>query len=241
MLELRRAVAGAASGGQAGADHGRSVRVPGRVERLPRAPHPDHRHEQDDAPPRRSEPSRAGAGRHRLRRDRGRRRRARGAVHRALPRSAAALRPRFHVRRFQGMTMISTTTPATPVVPASGRLRPLGLDEVSITGGFWARRQAVNGTATLEHIGHRLESEGWIGNFDRAAAGTLPEGRRGREFSDSEVYKYLEALAWEIGRTDDPALDARFRAIVDRIARAQEPDGYLNTRFGRIGQEPRWS
>jgi len=139
------------------------------------------------------------------------------------------------------MTMTSTTTPATPVVPASGRLRPLGLADVRITDGFWARRQEVNGSATLDHIERRLTSEGWIANFDRAAAGTLPEGRRGREFSDSEVYKYLEALAWEIGRTDDAALEARFRAIVGTVARAQEDDGYLNTRFGRPGQKPRWS
>ena len=74
----------------------------------------------------------------------------------------------------------------------------------------------------------------------------LPEGRRGREFSDSEVYKYLEAMAWEIGRrggagepTDE--LEARFRAVVARVAAAQEPDGYLNTQFGRPGQRPRWS
>lgn len=139
------------------------------------------------------------------------------------------------------MTMTSTTTPATPVVPATGRLRPLGLDEVRITDGFWARRQHVNGTATLAHIEHRLESEGWLANFDLAAAGTLPEGRRGREFSDSEIYKYLEAVAWEIGRTGDEQLETRFRAIVARVAAAQEADGYLSTRFGRPGQEPRWS
>nr|WP_223622595.1 beta-L-arabinofuranosidase domain-containing protein [Microbacterium sp. EST19A] len=140
--------------------------------------------------------------------------------------------------------MRDTTAPAAPVVPTRGRLRPLGLDEVRITGGFWGERQDVNGTATLHHIGSRLESEGWLPNFDLAAAGTLPEGRRGREFSDSEVYKYLEALAWEIGRTDaaaDTALEQRFREVVARVAAAQEPDGYVNTRFGRPGQGDRWS
>jgi DUF1680 family protein len=160
--------------------------------------------------------------------------------------------------------------PIAPVAPTSGALRPLGLDEVAITGGIWGRRQAVNGTATLDHIEGWLEREGWLGNFDLAAAGSLPEGRRGREFSDSEVYKYLEALAWEIGRlggtgapgaSDDSGeadasgasadrvhaaaraaeLDGRFRRIVDRVAAAQEPDGYLNTRFGRPGQGERWS
>ncbi|MFK4837342.1 glycoside hydrolase family 127 protein [Microbacterium sp. ZW T2_14] len=139
------------------------------------------------------------------------------------------------------MTMQTTTAPQAPVAPAHGRLRPLGQQEVRITGGFWGERQAVNGRNTLAHIESRLESEGWLGNFDRAAAGTLPEGRRGREFSDSEVYKYLEALAWEIGRTDDVDLEARFRAVVDRVAAAQEADGYLNTHFGREGQGARWS
>ncbi|QYN32343.1 glycoside hydrolase family 127 protein [Pseudonocardia sp. DSM 110487] len=130
---------------------------------------------------------------------------------------------------------------ASPVVPTRGRLRPLALGEVTITGGFWAERQHVNGTATLAHIEHWLEREGWIGNFDLAAAGELPDGRRGREFSDSEVYKYLEAVAWEIGRTGDPALEDRFRKVAARVAAAQEPDGYLNTKFGRPGQGERWS
>ncbi|MDN3444852.1 beta-L-arabinofuranosidase domain-containing protein [Microbacterium sp. APC 3901] len=140
--------------------------------------------------------------------------------------------------------MFDTTAPAAPVVPTRGRLRPLGLDEVRITGGFWGDRQTVNGAATLAHIESRLESEGWLPNFDLAAAGTLPEGRRGREFADSEIYKFLEAMAWEIGRTDATAegdLEQRFRRVVDRVAAAQEPDGYLNTMFGREGQGERWS
>ncbi|MFK4850034.1 glycoside hydrolase family 127 protein [Microbacterium sp. ZW T6_19] len=134
-----------------------------------------------------------------------------------------------------------TTAPVAPVAPRAGRLRPLGLDEVHISDGFWAERQRINGENTLAHIESRLESEGWLPNFDLAARGELPEGRRGREFSDSEVYKYLEAVAWEIFRTDDPALEARLRHVVDRVAAAQEPDGYLNTRFGRPGQGARWS
>ncbi|WP_395245447.1 glycoside hydrolase family 127 protein [Agromyces sp. MMS24-K17] len=148
-------------------------------------------------------------------------------------------------------TPTTTHAPVSPVAPSSGALRPLGLDEVAITGGFWAERQAVNGTNTLDHVEGWLEREGWIANFDLAAAGKLPEGRRGREFSDSEVYKYLEAVAWELGRLASvvdsdasaraEALETRFRAVVARVAAAQEADGYLNTRFGRPGQGARWS
>ncbi|GAA4196123.1 glycoside hydrolase family 127 protein [Microbacterium oryzae] len=130
---------------------------------------------------------------------------------------------------------------AAPALPSSGTLRPLGIRQVVITGGFWAERQGVNRRATLAHIGTWLEREGWTRNFDLAAAGALPEGRRGREFADSEVYKYLEALAWEIGREHDDELESRFRETVARVAAAQEPDGYLNTMFGRPGQDGRWT
>ncbi|WP_406080862.1 glycoside hydrolase family 127 protein [Micromonospora sp. NBC_00858] len=137
--------------------------------------------------------------------------------------------------------MSGTVPAAAPVLPIRGRLRPVGLDKVRITGGFWAERQSINGVATLEHIEHWLEREGWIRNFDLAVQGDLSRERRGREFSDSEIYKFLEAMAWEIGRTGDAELETRFRAIVRRVAAAQESDGYLNTRFGRPGQAPRWS
>ncbi|KXK61187.1 hypothetical protein AWW66_14860 [Micromonospora rosaria] len=130
---------------------------------------------------------------------------------------------------------------ATPVLPIRGRLRPVGLGDVRITGGFWAERQSVNAVASLPHIEHWLEREGWIRNFDLAARGDLAGERRGREFADSEVYKFLEAVAWEIGRGGDPGLESRFRSVVRRVAAAQEPDGYLNTRFGGRGQAPRWS
>ena len=53
--------------------------------------------------------------------------------------------------------MLTNRPPATPVVPGTGRLRPLGLDEVRITGGFWAQRQRTNAEATLPHIARRLE------------------------------------------------------------------------------------
>ncbi|MBZ2194996.1 glycoside hydrolase family 127 protein [Occultella gossypii] len=133
------------------------------------------------------------------------------------------------------------TSLGVPVSPGSGLLRPLGLAEVRIVGGFWGERQHVNGAATIAHIEYWLEREGWLGNFDAAVQGRLPGARRGREFSDSEVYKLLEAMAWEIGRTGDEAIQGRYDAIVARVAAAQEVDGYLHTNFGRPGQAPRYS
>jgi len=128
-----------------------------------------------------------------------------------------------------------------PVAPSTGCWRPLGLADVTIDSGFWADLQRLNSTAMIAHCEQWVETMGWIGNFDAAVEGRLPADRRGREFSDSEIYKLLEAMSWEVGRTGDAALDARLRALVARIAPVQDADGYVNTKFGRPGQDPRYS
>ena len=48
-------------------------------------------------------------------------------------------------------------------------------------------------------------------------------------------------MSWEIGRTGDADMEERLRALVARVAPAQEADGYLNTAFGRPGQGERYS
>jgi len=128
-----------------------------------------------------------------------------------------------------------------PVVPSRGALQPLGIHEVRIDGGFWAERQQLNATAIIEHCEAWVERMGWVANFGAARTGRLPEDRRGREFADSDVYKLIEAMAWEIGRTGNQDMDRRLQALVERIAPVQEPDGYLNTNFGRVGQAARYS
>ncbi|MBF8189265.1 glycoside hydrolase family 127 protein [Nonomuraea sp. K274] len=106
---------------------------------------------------------------------------------------------------------------ANPVLPSSGVLSPLGLDAVRLSPGFWGDRVALNREVTIAHCQEWEEREGWIGNF----RGERP--RRGREFSDSEIYKLLEAMAW----ADHPGLPA----LAETVAQAQEGDGYLNTRW----------
>ncbi len=128
-----------------------------------------------------------------------------------------------------------------PVAPSEGALRPLGIDDVRITSGFWADRQILNAENLIEHCEYWAERAGWIGNFDAAREGRLPAGHSGRSFADSDVYKLLEAMAWEVGRTGDEAMNCRLETIVQRIVPVQEADGYLNTYFGRPGQEPRYS
>jgi uncharacterized protein len=126
-------------------------------------------------------------------------------------------------------------------VEAGRAMRPLTMDEVSIDpDSYWGRWQHVNGTRMIDHCAEWMERMGWVGNLRAAAAGTLPDARRGREFTDSDVYKLIEAMSWEQGRK--PTVE-REKAIVDLIAivaAAQDVDGYINTNFGRPGQVGRY-
>src|SRR5690349_18851137 len=128
-----------------------------------------------------------------------------------------------------------------PTNPSRGARRPLGLSEVRLTDGFWAERQRLTADAVLPHIVHWIDRAGWLDNMRVLAAHGPATGRKGREFSDSELYKALEACSWEAARSASPL--AR-RTIADwgaMLAAAQAPDGYLNTNFGRPGQAPRYS
>ena len=99
----------------------------------------------------------------------------------------------------------------------------------------------MNADTILEHCESWMERIGWTGNFDRAASGRTGDGHAGIEFVDSEIYKLLEAMAWQLGCEHSAALERRYRALAERVAAAQQPDGYLHTSFGRLQQPPRYS
>ena len=65
----------------------------------------------------------------------------------------------------------------------------------------------------------------------RVAAGDVDAPFHGMPFQDSDVYKWLEAVAYALEQHPDPDLQKLADSVVDVIARAQEPDGYLDTYF----------
>ncbi len=164
------------------------------------------------------------------------------ARRRAHRRGSPVRRPhsRLRHRRIRGTRCRPLRRAARCGRPASV-WRPLGVDEIRITGGMWGQKQRLNADTILQHCESWMERIGWIGNFDRAAADMITGSHAGIEFVDSEVYKLLEAMAWELGRAPSDILARRYQVLVERVAAAQEPDGYLHTSFGRAGQPPRYS
>jgi uncharacterized protein len=127
-----------------------------------------------------------------------------------------------------------------PTAVARVRLRPLDPTGVRILGGLLADRQRVNRELTLLLGAEELERAGTLDNL-RIAAGRIQGERRGMVFSDSDVYKWLEAVAWELGRQPSAELEALARETIDLVGAAQEPDGYLNTWCQLVDPVWRWT
>jgi hypothetical protein len=119
----------------------------------------------------------------------------------------------------------------TSVAPTAGarvRLRPIDARGVVIGNGFLAARQHLNREVTLLHGAEQLEKVGTLENF-RIAAGRASGERRGMVFSDSDVYKWLEAVAWELEREPSLSLRALADEMIELVEATQEADGYINT------------
>ena len=84
-----------------------------------------------------------------------------------------------------------------------------------------------------------VEKSHAIENFE-IAAGDKQGEFYGMVFQDSDVGKWLEAVAYSLAVEPDPELEARADAIIDVIGRAQQEDGYLNTYFTVKEPEHRW-
>jgi uncharacterized protein len=129
----------------------------------------------------------------------------------------------------------ATTDASGPVALQSSPhacLYPLALGEAEITGGLWAERREINRRRLLPGAVAHLEENG---NFDnlRSAARQGSAPFRGPVFMDSDVYKWLEAVGWELGRQHDPDPELARQAdeAIALVAAAQEDDGYLNSYY----------
>jgi len=119
-------------------------------------------------------------------------------------------------------------------------LRTLPFGSVRITGGFWAVRQETNRKESLRHGYEMLEKAGNFHNL-RLAAGRATGLYRGMHFADENVYKWLEAIAWELGNAPDDELQQLADEVIDLVSSAQQPDGYLNSYYQVVEPHRKWT
>jgi len=123
---------------------------------------------------------------------------------------------------------VSLADAADPPPPA--KLTPVPFTAVQLNDAFWAPRIKLNREKTVPVNFKASEDTGRISNFAKAA-GLMPGQFEGIYFNDSDVYKAIEAAAYNLAHQRDPDFEKYLDGVIDKIAAAQQPDGYLYTYY----------
>ena len=112
------------------------------------------------------------------------------------------------------------------------KLKNIPVHAVTIQSGFWSSRRKANVETSIPSMGKLLEVNGRMDNF-RRLTGKSDAPQRGPVYSDSDVYKWLEAIGFALQSEDRPQLHALADSTIKEVVAAQEPGGYLNTYYVR--------
>ena len=134
------------------------------------------------------------------------------------------------------LTMAATA--ALCLISCTGRTgtssAPAPVKEVAFTNVhfndlFWAPRIETNRKVSIPSAFHECEVNGRFDNF--AIAGGLKKGEHRGDFSfdDTDPYKIIEGASYALAAQYDQKLDHYLDSVINLIAAAQEPDGYLTT------------
>jgi DUF1680 family protein len=125
-------------------------------------------------------------------------------------------------------------------------IKEFRVNQVNITDSFWSKRQKLVTDVVIPYQEKILNNEipgaeksNAIANFKIAAG--LEEGEfYGMVFQDSDLAKWLEAVAYSLSVKPDEELEKRADENIEIIEKAQQSDGYLNTYFTIKEPEHRW-
>lgn len=117
----------------------------------------------------------------------------------------------------------------------------VNFSKVNITDNFWKPKIDKVATKTLPACINQTEIvTPRIRNFEKVAR-KKGEKHEGIYYDDSDVYKALEAMAYSLKTHPDAELEKKADEWIDKIAAAQQPDGYLNTYYTLGDINKRWT
>lgn len=120
-------------------------------------------------------------------------------------------------------------------------------NRINITDKFWGRYLDIVSEQVIPYqwdaLNDRLPNTSpshAIENL-KIAAGEAEGEFYGMVFQDSDVAKWLEAVAYSLEHKSDPELEKNADEVIDLLGRAQAEDGYLNTYYQVKEPGKRWT
>jgi DUF1680 family protein len=121
------------------------------------------------------------------------------------------------------------------------KIEPVSFSKVNITDAFWKPKIDKVATKTLAACIYQTEvATPRIKNFERVAR-AKGEPHEGIFYDDSDVFKALEAMAYSLKTHPSAEMEKKCDEWIDKIAAAQQPDGYLNTWYTLKGLQDRYT
>jgi DUF1680 family protein len=118
-------------------------------------------------------------------------------------------------------------------------LKPVGLESVTVNGGFWGERQQQLRETVIYDQYEKIDRRGEFRAFRlQWQSGVDPKPHF---FWDSDVYKWLEAASYCLTIGNDAKLEEMVTNVIDLIASAQQPDGYINLYYMLIEPDKKWT
>lgn len=110
------------------------------------------------------------------------------------------------------------------------KLKTVPVSAVTIQEGFWSKRRETNVQSSIPSMHQELLDHGRMDNFLRLEGkSSAPQQRP--VYSDSDMYKWLEAVGFALQSQNDAQLRQTADVTIRQIVAAQEPSGYLNTYY----------
>ena len=125
-------------------------------------------------------------------------------------------------------TLLSCST-VTDVAPYTGSITQVPFDQVSLQDDFWLPRLNTQKRTlvpfSLDKTAYAVENLRRVGAYLRGEKVTKP--LEGPYYVASDLFKVMEGAAYLLTLEKDDALERQMDEIIDVIAAAQAPDGYL--------------
>ncbi|MBQ0056212.1 MAG: glycoside hydrolase family 127 protein [Bacteroidales bacterium] len=113
-------------------------------------------------------------------------------------------------------------------------ITPVPFTSVTVNDAFWSPRLQASKEVTIPLAFSKCEESGRYTNFEVAARQLAGEDTHeiipgGFPFDDTDVYKTIEGASYLLQTYPDRHLVAYIDSVLEIVAKAQEPDGYLYT------------
>lgn len=133
------------------------------------------------------------------------------------------------IKKWAGLSLLSAMSITSMAQSDWQKLEPVNFSQVTVNDLFWKPKIDKVATKTLAACIYQTEvATPRIRNFEKVAR-KKGEKHEGIFYDDSDVFKALEAMAYSLKNHPSKEMEAKCDEWIDKIAAAQQEDGYLNT------------